>query len=113
MANVRRDFQSGENIACILNLHYIAAHGATPAGFIDLKQLNGGTSFQMRDSNWALIRKFLSRPENSYIVIPSDELNGVIHGKAGAAEVVVMRLYQYFTGHRIKTLVGEYNFDFT
>ena len=78
-----------------------------------MKQLNRGTSFRLREANWALIRRFLTRSENVNLIIPSDEINGVIHGKVGAAEVVLMRIYQYFTGNRIKTLIGEYDFNFS
>ena len=108
MSNLRRDFQTGENLGHILN-HYFRGH----TGAIPLEQFNRGTSFRSRDSNWALIRKFLARAENNNLIIPAEELNGTLHGKPGAAEVIIMRFYQYFTGSRIKTLVGEYNFDFT
>lgn len=111
VTNIKRDFQSGENVAFILNYYY--SDNVPIAGSIDMKQLNRGTSFRMRDSNWALIRKFLTRPDNNNLIIPTEELNGIIHGKPGAAEVVIMRLYQYFSGNRIKTLTGEYEFNFS
>ena len=44
MTNVRRDFQSGENIAFILHSYYDKSQ--EPAGLIDLKQLNNGASFR-------------------------------------------------------------------
>lgn len=44
VTNVRRDFQSGENIAFILHSYYDKSQ--EPAGLIDLKQLNNGASFR-------------------------------------------------------------------
>ena len=44
VTNVRRDFQSGENIAYILYTYYDRTQD--PAGLIDLNQLNNGASFR-------------------------------------------------------------------
>merc|ERR1712147_224789 len=36
-----------------------------------------------------------------------------MHAKPGSAEVLMIRMYQIFTGNQIKTLRGEYSLDFT
>ena len=55
----------------------------------------------------------VGRPENRDIILPSEEIEGTMHAKPGSAEVLMIRMYQIFTGNQIKTLRGEYSLDFT
>ncbi|CBY09407.1 unnamed protein product [Oikopleura dioica] len=77
-----------------------------------MSQMNQGTSFNSMNANWDLVRNFLARPENSDLVISKDEIDGILHAKPGAVELVLIGMFQFFTGKELKTLVGEYNFDF-
>ena len=77
-----------------------------------MSQMNQGTSFKSMDANWDLVRRFLARPENSDLVISKEEIDGILHAKPGAVELVLIGMFQFFTGKEQKTLVGEYNFDF-
>ena len=77
-----------------------------------MSHMNQGTSFKSMDANWDLVRRFLARPENSDLVISKEEIDGILHAKPGAVELVIIGMCQFFTGKEQKTLVGEYNFDF-
>lgn len=102
--------QNGELIGFILNHYYC---GNKPVlGWIEMSQMNQGTSFKSMDANWDLVRRFLARPENSDLVISKEEIDGILHAKPGAVELVIIGMCQFFTGKEQKTLVGEYNFDF-
>ena len=48
-----------------------------------------------------------------YHVPPIHNGNHSVHAKPGSAEVLMIRMYQIFTGNQIKTLRGEYSLDFT
>ena len=113
VSNPRRDFQSGENIGYILNYYYSRNPDQVAAGYIEMKFMNRGTSYKSVESNWQLIKRFLSREENSNIPIPNEEIEGTIHAKPGCVEILLIRLFQIFTGTSIKTLKNEYNIDFT
>ncbi|CAG5095787.1 Oidioi.mRNA.OKI2018_I69.XSR.g14336.t1.cds [Oikopleura dioica] len=108
--NVRRDFQNGELIGYILNHYY--CRNEPVLGWIEISQMNQGTSFNSMNANWDLVRRFLARPENSDLVISKEEIDGIVHAKPGAIELVLIGMFQFFTGKEQKTLVGEYNFDF-
>ena len=56
--------------------------------------------------------KFIVSLQNSDLVISKDEIDGIVHAKPGAIELVLIGMFQFFTGKEQKTLVGEYNFDF-
>jgi len=45
--------------------------------------------------------------------MPRDEIEGTIHAKPGCVELLVIRMYQMFTGNPVKTIKGEYSHNFT
>jgi len=130
ITNPRRDFQNGENIATILN-HYCGRNQTDrkAASKIEISFFNRGTSLKSLEGNWALIQNFLGewtdhydlnfhvifldRPENQGIDMPRDEIEGTIHAKPGCVELLVIRMYQMFTGNPVKTIKGEYSHNFT
>ena len=129
VTNPRRDFQNGENIATILN-HYCGRNQTDrkSASKIEISFFNRGTSLKSLEANWDLVRNFLGRhfeieifdknyfsdrPENQGIDMPRDEIEGTIHAKPGCVELLVIRMYQMFTGNPVKTIKGEYSHNFT
>lgn len=114
VTNPRRDFQNGENIATILN-HYCGRNQTDrkSASKIEISFFNRGTSLKSLEANWDLVRNFLDRPENQGIDMPRDEIEGTIHAKPGCVELLVIRMYQMFTGNPVKTIKGEYSHNFT
>ena len=60
-------------------------------GDIDLHSFNNGTSLQNKLGNWSLLQRFFIRQE---LNIPKDVVNGTIHCKQGAAELLVVYIYR-------------------
>lgn len=60
-----------------------------------------------RESNWALIRNFLQRFEQSNLIIPPEEIAGVIHGKPGARVQKFLTLYHIL--YYIKYIILYHN----
>jgi len=84
--NVRRDFSNGYLVGEIFSYYY--------NGDIEMHSFNNGTSLQNKLGNWSLLQRFFIRQE---LNIPKDVVNGTIHCKQGAAELLVVYIYSILT----------------
>lgn len=70
---------------------------------------DNGTSLSTKLGNWALIERFLQK-ENIHLL--KEAIDGTIHCKPGAAEVLVQEIYTALTNRSIRGLHAE-EMDFT
>lgn len=101
--NVRRDFSNGYLVGEIFSNYY--------NGDIDLHSFNNGTSLQNKLGNWSLLQRFFIRQE---LNIPKDVVNGTIHCKQGAAELLVVYIYSILTKRVVRgfELASDADCDF-
>ncbi|XP_038610989.1 spermatogenesis-associated protein 4 [Tachyglossus aculeatus] len=99
--HVHRDFSNGFLIAEILNFYY--PEDLRMSGF------ENGTSLQIKLSNWAQLEKFLARKR---LKLSKELIDGTLHCKPGASEILIQDVYTLLTSKRIKTL-QEDEADFT
>ncbi|XP_028932907.1 spermatogenesis-associated protein 4 [Ornithorhynchus anatinus] len=99
--HVHRDFSNGFLIAEILNFYY--PEDLRMSGF------ENGTSLQTKLSNWAQLEKFFAR---KHLKLSKELIDGTLHCKPGASEILIQEVYTVLTGKRIKTL-QEDEADFT
>ncbi|XP_074849094.1 spermatogenesis-associated protein 4 [Carettochelys insculpta] len=97
--NFRQDLSNGYLIAEILAWYYpadIRRHGYV-----------NGASLPAKLSNWSQLCQFFSKRK----LKPVQELiDGTIHCKPGAAEILVQDIYSMLTNRRIKTIQDEVDF---
>ncbi|XP_041917987.1 spermatogenesis-associated protein 4 isoform X1 [Alosa sapidissima] len=93
--NVRRDFSNGYLVAEIFSWYY-------PEDFT-MHSYDNGTSLAAKLSNWAQIERFFTR---QHIPLPKEVIDGTIHCKPGAAELLVQEIYSILTHRRLKTWLG-------
>ncbi|CAM4547900.1 unnamed protein product [Lepidochelys kempii] len=97
--NFRRDFSNGYLIAEIFSWYYpedIHSHS-----------YENGASLATKLSNWSQLGQFFSRRK----LKPVQELiDGTIHCKPGAAEILVQDIYSMLTNGRIKNIQDEVDF---
>ncbi|KAM6953132.1 spermatogenesis-associated protein 4 [Aplochiton taeniatus] len=89
--NVRRDFSNGYVVAEIFSLYY-------PEDFL-MHSFNNGTSLPTKLSNWTRTERFLQKHS---INLLKDVIDGTIHCKPGAAELILQEIYMALTNRRIK-----------
>ncbi|XP_019389892.1 PREDICTED: spermatogenesis-associated protein 4, partial [Crocodylus porosus] len=96
-----RDFANGVLVAEIFSWYF--------PGDLRLGAFQNGTSLRTKLCNWARLQQFfLKRKLN-----PVQELiNGTMHCKPGAAEILVQDIYSMLTNRRIKNIQDE-EVDFT
>ncbi|KAK1174854.1 spermatogenesis-associated protein 4 isoform X1 [Acipenser oxyrinchus oxyrinchus] len=99
--NARRDFSNGYLVAEIFSWYYPEDF---PMDFYD-----NGVSLQTKFGNWSQIEKFLSKRN---INLHKEVIDGTIHCKPGAAEILVREIYTILTNRKIKT-THEEETDFT
>nr|XP_046152575.1 spermatogenesis-associated protein 4 [Oncorhynchus gorbuscha]XP_046152576.1 spermatogenesis-associated protein 4 [Oncorhynchus gorbuscha] len=99
--NMRRDFSNGYLVAEMFSWYY---HEDFP-----MHSYNNGTSLPTKQGNWAQIERFLVKQN---IHLQKDVLDGTIHCKPGAAELLVQEIYTILTNRRIKGIQGR-EIDFT
>ncbi|TRY89035.1 hypothetical protein DNTS_022158 [Danionella cerebrum] len=98
--NVRRDFSNGYLVAEVFSWYF-------PRDF-DMCFYDRGASLAAKQSNWSLIEKFLLKQN---ISLSKELINGTIHCKPGAAELLVQEVYSILTNRRIQTIQqGEQGF---
>uniref|UniRef100_I3IXU8 Spermatogenesis-associated protein 4 n=1 Tax=Oreochromis niloticus TaxID=8128 RepID=I3IXU8_ORENI len=87
--NVRRDFSSGYLVAQIFSHYY-------PRDF-SLHSYDRGTSLSAKQWNWSQIERSLEK-RNMYL--KKEAIEGTIHCKPGAAELLVLEVYTILTNGR-------------
>ncbi|KAJ8382952.1 hypothetical protein SKAU_G00037300 [Synaphobranchus kaupii] len=99
--NTRRDFSNGYLVAEIFSWYY-------PEDF-PMHSYGNGASLPTKLSNWSQIERFLLKQN---IRLPQDVIDGTIHCKPGAAELLIQDIYSLLTNRRVRTL-GDDEVDFT
>ncbi|XP_064201242.1 spermatogenesis-associated protein 4 [Anguilla rostrata] len=99
--NIRRDFSNGYLVAEIFSWYY-------PEDF-PKHSYDNGTSLPTKLSNWSQIERFLLKQN---IMLPKDVIDGTIHCKPGAAELLIQDIYSLLTNRRVRSL-GDDEVDFT
>lgn len=89
--NVRRDFSNGFLIGEIFSCYY-------PID-IEMHSYTNGTSLQTKLGNWSLLKRFFNRQQFN---IPKEVIDGTIHCKPGAAELLVVSIYSILTKKEVK-----------
>uniref|UniRef100_A0AAX7SXM8 Spermatogenesis-associated protein 4 n=1 Tax=Astatotilapia calliptera TaxID=8154 RepID=A0AAX7SXM8_ASTCA len=87
--NVRRDFSSGYLVAQIFSHYY-------PRDF-SLHSYDRGTSLSAKQWNWSQIERSL---EKRNLYLKKEAIDGTIHCKPGAAELLVLEVYTILTKGR-------------
>eukprot|EP00111_Clytia_hemisphaerica_P018781 TCONS_00055543-protein len=100
--NTRRDFSNGYLIAEIFSWYYPKE--------IQMHSFDNGTSIETKTGNWSIITRFFQRQE---FVIPREEIEGTIHCKPAAAQLLVQRIYAILTNRKVSTLPNEVACDFS
>ncbi|XP_067104011.1 spermatogenesis-associated protein 4 [Osmerus mordax] len=90
--NVRRDFSNGYLVAEIFSWYY--------PEHLTMHSYDNGTSIATKLGNWAQIERFLQK-EN--IQLLKEAIDGSIHCKPGAAELLVQEIYTVLTNRRIRS----------
>ncbi|XP_051514149.1 spermatogenesis-associated protein 4 [Myxocyprinus asiaticus] len=91
--NVRRDFSNGYLVAEIFSWYF-------PKDF-QMHSYDNGASVAAKQSNWSQIEKFLVKQNISLL---KEAIDGTIHCKPGAAELLVQEIYTVLTNRRIQTV---------
>ncbi|XP_034545942.1 spermatogenesis-associated protein 4 isoform X2 [Notolabrus celidotus] len=87
--NVRRDFSNGYLVAEIFSCYY-------PQDF-PVHSFDKGTSLSAKQRNWSQIERFL---EKKNLHLMKEVIDGTIHCKPGAAELLVQEVYTIVTNRR-------------
>ncbi|XP_031722838.1 spermatogenesis-associated protein 4 [Anarrhichthys ocellatus] len=99
--NVRRDLSNGYLVAEILSRYY-------PQDFL-VHSCDKGTSLSAKQRNWSQIEKSLQK-QNLHLM--KEIIDGSIHCKPGAAELLVQEVYTNLTNRSIRDVQGPES-DFT
>ncbi|KAJ8015448.1 hypothetical protein DPEC_G00026230 [Dallia pectoralis] len=99
--NVRRDFSNGYLVAELFSWYY-------PEDF-PMHSYDNGTSLPTKQGNWKQIERFLAKQNVHFL---TEAIDGTIHCKPGAAELLVQEIYTILTNRRIKGLQDR-EIDFT
>ncbi|XP_076595898.1 spermatogenesis-associated protein 4 [Chaetodon auriga] len=99
--NVRRDFSNGYLVAEIFSRYY-------PQLF-PLHSYDKGSSLSAKQRNWSQIERSLQK-QNLHLM--KDVVDGTIHCKPGAAELLVREVYTVLTNRSIRDVQGPAS-DFT
>ncbi|XP_053179659.1 spermatogenesis-associated protein 4 [Scomber japonicus] len=89
--NVRRDFSNGYLVAEIFSHYY-------PSDFL-LHSYNKGTSLSAKQANWSRIERSLQKLN---LHLMKNVVDGTIHCKPGAAELLVQEIYTVLTNRSIR-----------
>nr|XP_055033654.1 spermatogenesis-associated protein 4 [Misgurnus anguillicaudatus] len=91
--NVRRDFSNGYLVAEIFSWYF-------PKDF-HMHSYENGASLPTKQSNWSQIEKFFVKQN---ISLSKEVIDGTIHCKPGAAELLVQDIYSILTNRRIQSI---------
>lgn len=104
--NVRRDFSNGYVIAEVLQHYY-------PKD-IELPEYRNGDSLPTKVANWHQLELFFKKKtKERFSKTLLENIDGTIHEKQGAAELLIIWLYESLTSKNVKTIEGEFNNAFT
>lgn len=91
--NVRRDFSNGYLVAEIFSWYF-------PRDF-QMHSFDNGTSLAAKQSNWSQIEKFFVKQNISLF---KEMIDGTIHCKPGAAELLVQEIYTILTNRSFQAI---------
>ncbi|XP_064637152.1 spermatogenesis-associated protein 4-like [Lineus longissimus] len=100
--NPKRNFTNGSLVAEIFSWYYPEE--------IQMHMYNNGTSLDSKLRNWSLLRLFIKKHD---LNIPDEFIEGTIHCKEGAAQLLIEKLYEILTNRAVKKKPLEYEVDFT
>ncbi|CAJ1059045.1 spermatogenesis-associated protein 4 isoform X1 [Xyrichtys novacula] len=100
LRNVRRDFSNGYLVAEIFSCYY-------PQDF-PVHSFDKGTSLSAKQGNWSQIERTLQR-KNLHLM--KEVIDGTIHCKPGAAELLVREIYTILTNRSIRSVQGPDSSD--
>ncbi|KAI8484991.1 spermatogenesis-associated protein 4-like [Branchiostoma floridae x Branchiostoma belcheri] len=101
--NVRRDFSNGFLVAEIFSWYYPQS--------IQMHSYDNGTSLPTKLGNWSQLERVFVKHS---LDIPKELIDGTIHCKPGAAELLVQQTYTILTNRIVKNLPSEQEqIDFT
>ncbi|XP_047196636.1 LOW QUALITY PROTEIN: spermatogenesis-associated protein 4 [Hippoglossus stenolepis] len=96
LKNVRRDFSSGYLVAEICSCYY-------PHHFPE-HSFDRGTSLSAKQRNWSWIERSLQKQR---LHLTKEVVDGTIHCKPGAAELLVQEVYALLTNRRYVWIGSE------
>ncbi|XP_075045595.1 spermatogenesis-associated protein 4 [Mixophyes fleayi] len=99
--NFRRDFSNGYITAEIMYWYY-------PED-IQLHSFGNGTSLATKLGNWSQLEKFFMKRK---LNVSKELIDGTIHCKPGAAEILLQEIYVMLTNRRVRT-IQDSEVDFT
>ncbi|KAM3938064.1 spermatogenesis-associated protein 4 [Leptodactylus fuscus] len=99
--NYRRDLSNGYIIAEIFYWYY--------PDDIQMHSFDNGTSLNTKLGNWSQLEKFFIKRK---LNITKELIDGTIHCKPGAAEILLQEIYVMLTNRRVKT-IQDNEVDFT
>ncbi|CAK8683674.1 unnamed protein product [Clavelina lepadiformis] len=100
--NIRRDFANGFLIAEIFSWYY-------PKD-IQMHSYDNGISLPTKLGNWSQLERFFVKKK---LHIPKEMIDGTIHCKYGAAELLVQTIYSLLTNRIVRALSDPQEVDFT
>jgi len=100
--NVRRDCSNGFVVAEILHCYY--------PHHLSMHTFHNGQSLECKLKNWSVIRRLIEKLE---LDIPDELVDGCIHMKPDAAELLVEILYNRVTNRVIKAVPVDHEIDFS
>nr|UYO08642.1 spermatogenesis-associated 4 [Strongylocentrotus intermedius] len=100
--NVRRDFSNGYLVAEIFSWYF-------PED-IQMHSYGNSSGLQGKLGNWSLLRTFFKKRG---LEIPYELIDGTIHCRPDAAELLVQYLYSKLTNRKLKRLALDRDIDFT
>uniref|UniRef100_H2YZN9 Spermatogenesis-associated protein 4 n=2 Tax=Ciona savignyi TaxID=51511 RepID=H2YZN9_CIOSA len=100
--NARRDLANGFLVAEIFSWYY-------PKD-IQMHSYDNGTSLPTKLGNWSQLERFFVKKK---LDIPKEMIDGTIHCKRGAAELLIQTIYTLLTNRIVRTLSSEQEVDFT
>ncbi|XP_071786518.1 spermatogenesis-associated protein 4-like [Asterias amurensis] len=100
--NIRRDFSNGYIVAEIFSWYY-------PQD-IQMHNYDNCNGLPGKVGNWSQLQTFFKRRN---IEIPEELMEGTLHCKTDAAELLAQYLYTKLTNRKVKRLALDYDIDFT
>lgn len=100
--NSKRDFSNGYLMAEIFSWYYPQE--------ITMHSYANGTSLEAKLGNWSQLTRFFQKQSFD---IPKELVDGVIHCKPGAAQLLIQIIYTLLTNRSLKSITTNDEVDFT